>query len=150
MVVVVDTNDKETAKKNSWMPLTYVSDHPRDLQPLTPVMFLQETCTVGVPVLHKLDQVDLNKRLLYEQRLRADLRSRFSAEYLSQLLQHPKKSGQHQLTTGEIVLLGNEINPDRDRNAGVVKIKTVSGELIRPVQRIYRLEISVPVEELKA
>ncbi|KAJ8879584.1 hypothetical protein PR048_020192 [Dryococelus australis] len=96
-------------------PLSYVSDDPRDLQPLTPAMFRQETCTLGVPDLHQLEQVDLNKRRLYQQKLRANFRSWFRTEYLIQLLE-----------------------------------KWFSGELIRPIQRIYPLEISAPVEELKA
>ncbi|KAJ8898225.1 hypothetical protein PR048_003585 [Dryococelus australis] len=123
-------------------PLTYVSEDPRDLKLLTPAMFLQETCT----------------------RLRADFRSMFRAEYLSQLLQCPKKARQHELKTGEIVLLENEnqgrifwplarvveVYPGRDGNTSVVKVTTSSGELVRPVQRIYPLEISAPVDELKA
>ncbi|KAJ8878705.1 hypothetical protein PR048_019290 [Dryococelus australis] len=54
------------------------------------------------------DQADLNKRRLYQQRLRADIRSRFRAEYLSQLLQRPKKAGQHEIKSGEIVFPENE------------------------------------------
>ncbi|KAJ8875531.1 hypothetical protein PR048_023426 [Dryococelus australis] len=43
-----------------------------------------------------------------------------------------------------------EVYPGGDGNASITKVKTFSGELVRPVQRIYPLEISAPVEELKA
>ncbi|GBO43064.1 hypothetical protein AVEN_56295-1, partial [Araneus ventricosus] len=68
-------------------PLTYVSDDTSDLEPLTPSMFLREVREVGIPDLDLLDNISLNKRFAYRQRLRQDLRKRFRSEYLGQLRQ---------------------------------------------------------------
>ncbi|GFS30946.1 integrase catalytic domain-containing protein [Trichonephila inaurata madagascariensis] len=63
-------------------PLNYLSEDPDDLTPLTPSMFLQDIQTVGVPDLDNIDNINLTKRLGYQQRLRNDLRKRFRDEYL--------------------------------------------------------------------
>ena len=61
---------------------------------------------------------------------------------------------------GDVVLIENEgkrriswpmariieVHPGRDGHIRVVRLKTSSGELIRPIQRIFPLEISCPVE----
>lgn len=54
-------------------PLTYVSQNPRDLTPLTPSMFLQEVEEIGVPDFDLVESTDLNKRFRYRQKLREDL-----------------------------------------------------------------------------
>jgi hypothetical protein len=78
-------------------PLTYISEESRDPLPLTPAMYLQDVpLVVGVPDLDHLDELDLNKRLRYQQLLREDLRKRFRSEYLSQLVQWPGRGGRHQ------------------------------------------------------
>ncbi|XP_071040602.1 uncharacterized protein [Parasteatoda tepidariorum] len=69
-------------------PLTYVSDDPDDLCPLTPDLFLKDTRTSSTTDLDRLkltDKTELNKRLAYRRRLMTDLRARFRSEYLSQL-----------------------------------------------------------------
>ncbi|GFX50372.1 hypothetical protein TNCV_339071 [Trichonephila clavipes] len=64
------------------MPLTYVTDDVEDLEPLTPVMFLQDIREVGVPQLDQIDENKFNKRLVYRNRIQKDLRKRFRVEYL--------------------------------------------------------------------
>jgi hypothetical protein len=36
-------------------PLTYLSEDPKDLSPLTPAMFIQGIPTMGVPILDHVD-----------------------------------------------------------------------------------------------
>ncbi|GFX30837.1 integrase catalytic domain-containing protein [Trichonephila clavipes] len=66
-------------------PLTYVTDDVEDLKPLTAAMFLQDVKEVGVPELDQIDENKLNKRLVYRNRIRKDLRKLFRVEYLGQL-----------------------------------------------------------------
>ena len=138
-------------------PLTYLSEDVKDMTPLTPATFLQNNQSVGVPDLDHLDEVNLTKRYKYQQRLREEMRKRFREEYLGLLiLQQSQKKQQRQIRIGDVVLIGCdnkkrldwplgrviEIFPGRDQEVRVVKVKTSSGELIRPIQRVYPLEIS--------
>ncbi|CAL1276505.1 unnamed protein product [Larinioides sclopetarius] len=89
-------------------PLTYISEDPNDLIPLTPSMFIQDIPTVGVSDLDKLDTTDVKRRLKYQQILRQHLRSRFRREYLGILLQPRKKSTYCEVKPGEIVLIEDD------------------------------------------
>lgn len=51
-------------------PLTYSSENPTDLTPLTPSLFLQDVEEVGVPDLDLVEATDLNQRLMYRQQLK--------------------------------------------------------------------------------
>ncbi|KAF2887722.1 hypothetical protein ILUMI_18451 [Ignelater luminosus] len=125
-------------------PITYQSDSINKPRPLSPAMFLLEAKSVEVP--------DLNY----------DLRRRFRSEYLRQLSRkRPCLSRKSTLRVGEIVLVGNdnqkllhwplakivEIITGKDGEIRVVRLKTANGELVRPVQRIYQLEINSPIEQ---
>lgn len=138
-------------------PLTTLTEDTNDLIPLTPNMFLQGLSENGLPDLDHLEKVNLKKRLRYMQKLKQDLRKRFRIEYLGQLKETNKVSKDHKpIAVGEVVLVGQdnqkriswplarvmEIYPSKDGLVRVVKIKTKSGFLIRPVQRLYRLEIA--------
>jgi len=82
------------------------------------------------------------------------LRQRFRKEYLGQLVLATKKKVR-QLQPREIVLLGveyskrlewplavvEELIPGRDGEVRLVKLRTASGVLLRPIQRLYPLEI---------
>lgn len=143
-------------------PLTYVSEDTDDLIPLTPAMFLQDIQMVGVPDLDLLDRVDLNKRITYQQTLREQLRKRFRSEYLSQLvLRQEKNTTYKRVKIGDIVLIECEdkrkifwpmakvikLYPGKDTNVRVVRLKTSTKEMVRPVQKIYPLELESSVEE---
>jgi hypothetical protein len=137
-------------------PLTYLSEDPGDLSPLTPAMFIQDIQTVGVPDLDHLDEVNISKRFRYQQNLRDTLRRRFRDEYLSLLVRQPKKGGTREVKVGEVVLIGSDhkkklnwplgvvtsLLPGIDNHVRVVKLKTAMGELTRQVQRVYPLEVS--------
>ncbi|OXA47065.1 hypothetical protein Fcan01_18317 [Folsomia candida] len=88
---------------------------------------------------------------------RRELRQRFRKEYLGLLVQKGnEKKAFHQFQQGDIVLVGCdnrkrldwpmgrivELIPGRDGVCRVGKVKTASGILTRPVQRLFPLEIS--------
>ncbi|XP_011860462.1 PREDICTED: uncharacterized protein LOC105557751 [Vollenhovia emeryi] len=136
-------------------PLTYLAEDPTQLIPLTPMMFLLETSQNETPDLDKLE-VNLNKRMRYRQSLRNDLRKRFRSEYLGQLSRRKVKGSRISVKEGDIVLLGQDnlkrldwplarvikVFPGRDGVTRVVRVKTAMGELVRPIQRLYPLEMS--------
>ncbi|GFT84816.1 uncharacterized protein NPIL_541191 [Nephila pilipes] len=63
-------------------PITYVSEDNRDPTPLTPMMFLQELPSSGIPDIDSVDSKLLSRRAKYRQRIRDNLRNRFRSEYL--------------------------------------------------------------------
>lgn len=138
-------------------PLTYLSDDFDSLQPLTPSMFLQPIIKGSVSDLDKIDSSCLNKRIRYLQRVRESLRSRFRKEYLSMLVQKTKCKTQQptEIRVGDVVLIGDdktkrinwplaliiEVYKGKDGLTRVAKLKTAKGELIRPIQLLYPLEL---------
>ncbi|XP_055942529.1 uncharacterized protein LOC129972416 [Argiope bruennichi] len=142
-------------------PITYVSEH-HDLEPITP--FLRKRRENGIP---DLDHLELSpeyfcKWRLYRCKLQEDLRNRFRLEYLWQLRQQTKKMIKtHDYKVGEVVIvevtnqkrlnwpLGKitEIFPGKDGSVRLVKVKTKKGEFLRPVQRLYALEVQTPSVE---
>ncbi|XP_018343350.1 PREDICTED: uncharacterized protein LOC108749269 [Trachymyrmex septentrionalis] len=138
-------------------PLTAMSDNAQDFVPLTPSMFLQEIKEVGVLDCDFLERCRLDKRFVYRQSIKDQLRSRFRIEYLGELMYHDNKRSKRirQPQIGDIVLIGNdnqkrldwplarvtELILGKDNKPRVVRLKTASGELTRPVQRIYSLEM---------
>lgn len=141
-------------------PLTYLAEDAQQLIALSPDMFLRDLKEYGVPDLDGVDAMTLNKRIKYRQRLREELRRRFRVEYLGQLTRGkgPKASGQT-VVEGDLVFVGNDnskrldwplgrilqLFPGKDGESRVAKVKTGSGHVIRPIQRLYPLEMS-PVE----
>jgi len=127
-------------------------------------MFLQDNQSVGVPDLDLLDSKNLNKRFKYHQKLRLELRKRFRKEYLSQLiLKKNEKLSDKTFEVGDVVLIGSENKkriewplgkvveqyPGKDGVVRVVKLKTASGFLIRPVKKLYMLETYDEKKRLK-
>ena len=143
-------------------PITYVSEDIDDEPPITPEQFLHETPTSGVPDLDIVDKVKLSRRIKYLQRLRETLKSRFRSEYLGQLRQQSLINFKDRpLNVGEIVLVEDvnkkrsfwnlakviKVIPGRDGQIRLAMIKTKNSELLRPVQRLFRLEMENPVSE---
>lgn len=138
-------------------PLTYLYDGVSDLSALTPNHFLREIREFGVPDLDQIDKVNLNKRLRYLQNLRQNLRNRFRKEYLGQLLHKRNRNIRSDpISVGDVVLvecenlkriywpiaLITELLPDKNGTVRLAKLKTANGELLRPIQRLYPLEVS--------
>jgi hypothetical protein len=81
---------------------------------------------------------------------------RFRREYLSQLVQRGKEKGLSTLRVGDVVLVGAvnkkrwawpldkiiELVPEKDGKVLVAKVRTASGDWMRPLQRLYPLEVS--------
>ncbi|XP_014288248.1 uncharacterized protein [Halyomorpha halys] len=143
-------------------PLMYVSEDTDDLDPLTPAMFLQDSLNIGVPDLDHLDKVNISKRYRFLQRLRRDLRVRFRTEYLSQLVTHfTEQDSGYILKKGDVVLVGGDYGKrlfwplakvlqvypvKEDGLVTVARLRTASGEIVRPVQRIFPLEVAASLE----
>lgn len=144
--------DVESTMNNR--PLTYLSEDVDDLVALTPAMFLHELPMSGVPDIDYVDKVSLKKALLYQNRLRDDLRSRFRIEYVGQLRQGSKYIKDPTfLKVGDMVFVTtskkrvnwplariSEIAPSADGHVRLVKVKTSDGELSRTVQQLIPLE----------
>ncbi|XP_015116580.1 uncharacterized protein LOC107040832 [Diachasma alloeum] len=114
----------------------------------------------SVPDLDKVDTTALNKRVKYRQRLRQELRQRFRVEYLGQLTRAKgPKAPAVPVAEGDLVFVGNDnkkrvdwpmgrvvqLFPGKDGEVRVVKVKTGDRYMVRPVQRLYPVEMS-PVE----
>ncbi|GFT25544.1 integrase catalytic domain-containing protein [Nephila pilipes] len=104
-----------------------------------------------------LDSKLLSRRAKYRQRIRDNLRNRFRSEYLGQLRQHAlKRDVLQKLCVGDVVLVEDinkrrlhwplakiiEIFPGRDNVVRLAKVKTDNGIFLRPIQRLFPLEIS--------
>lgn len=136
-------------------PLTYISENPEDLNPLTPSMFLNGAGEGFVQDIDHLEKEKFQSRLRYRQHLMQELKQRFRKEYLSQLIQRPKGKGASTLKEGDVVLVGCEqqkrvvwplarivaLFPGKDGVSRVAKLRLQDGTLIRPIERLYPLEI---------
>lgn len=136
-------------------PLTCVNDEIDSFLPLTPSMFIQDIVEVGVPDLDKIDSNKLQTRYKVCQSLREELRGRFRKEYLAELVQKASEQGKT-IKIGDLVLIENankrrlnwhlgrvtKLLPSRDGCARVAEVKTASGTFIRPLRKLYPLEVS--------
>ncbi|UYV76691.1 hypothetical protein LAZ67_14001775 [Cordylochernes scorpioides] len=136
-------------------PLTYIHEDFDSLIPLSPSMFLHDSKYVGVSDLDKLDSKKFQDRYRHCLRLREALRSRFRSEYLGQLVQKANERTP-KLSVGDVAIVKVEdkrrlhwpvariveLFPGRDGHSRVAKVRTKLGTLIRPVQKLYPLEVS--------
>lgn len=141
-------------------PLTYISDDS-ELEPLTPAMFLRDIKESGVIDVDHIDAASLNKRLLYRMKILEDLRKRFRSEYLGQLKSYTRKlKNYYQFSVGDVVLIESntkrlkwplakiiELFPGKDGIVRLVKLRTKSGDILRPIQRLIPLEVTSPKDE---
>ncbi|GFU96942.1 DUF5641 domain-containing protein [Trichonephila clavipes] len=130
-------------------------ENPEELISLTPSMFLISNKNTNIEDIEELDSNSLNKRIKYRSKLLKDLRQRFTNEYLSQLIQKHNEKESRDPQIGEVVLVGDdnkkrlfwalakiiELIPGRDGKIRTVRLKTEHGKILRPIQRIYPLEI---------
>ncbi|KAG8175501.1 hypothetical protein JTE90_009135 [Oedothorax gibbosus] len=122
-----------------------------------PLYLKDDVKEIGTPDFDVVDNTRLNKRLKHRQKLIADLRARFRSEYLGLLIQRPQhKKWISQISIGDIVLIGCdnvkrmdwplgrviEIIPGKDNVNRLVRLQTASSQLLRPIQRIFPLEVS--------
>ncbi|GFW38668.1 integrase catalytic domain-containing protein [Trichonephila clavipes] len=135
--------------------LLFLKTGEKELIPLTPAMFLIENRCSDTTDIDELNSRDLRKRMKYRIKLLSDLRQRFRKEYLSELIQKQNDNRVREPRIGEMVLIGNdnkkrlswpiakiiELIPGRDGEIRTVQLKTQHGTVIRPVQRIFPLEV---------
>lgn len=142
-------------------PLTYLSDD-QELEAISPEMFLKEIQQDGLPELDWAEKTSLSKRLKYRQKLRIQLKQRFRSEYLGQLSRY-NKSKRYNLTIkeGDVVLVINDnqtrltwplakvmqVIPGNDGIARIARVKTATGELVRPFQKLVVLESPPAIRE---
>ena len=137
-------------------PLTYLSEDPNELAVLTPSLFLQPQAEI---ITTDFDEADLGKRAQYLCRLRAELKKRFLEEYIAFLNNKCKNVKTKLIKVGDLVLIGDagkriqwplgrvvQVFQSRDGKERVAKLKTKFGEITRPYQRLYPLELSYTAE----
>lgn len=136
-------------------PSTYLnSDKGEYLEPLTPAHFIQPLPDSGVTDLDEIDTQNLNSRLRYIQSLRDQFRQRFKVEYLAFLVQKGNRK-QDSIMLGDVVLIETEekrikwplgivqeIIAGKDGVGRTARIKTSTGMRVRPVQRLYKMEVT--------
>ncbi|GFS63514.1 integrase catalytic domain-containing protein [Nephila pilipes] len=122
-------------------PLTYVSENPQELVPLTPAMFLRENHCSRVIDIDEIDSQKLSKRMKYRNKLFNELRKWFRKEYLGELVQMYNERPSRELRINEIVLIGDdntkrlfwplariiELIPGRDGKIRTERLKTQNG-----------------------
>ena len=136
-------------------PLTYVTECPKDLIPLTPQMFLSDIHKTDFPEEECIDADKLRRRYRGLGNLKEELRSRFRKEYLAQLVHRGKSGKVAEFNIGDVVLVGSdnkkrqdwpiarisELIKGSDGNVRLARIKTPTGDFMRPLQRLYPLEV---------
>lgn len=136
-------------------PLAALTEDEGDLIPLTPSMFLRGLPMKGFPESDQITQKDLQSNYKRINQLKKQFQTRFRNEYLSQLVQRHRKREPSKLRVGDIVLLGAdnikrcfwplakiiEMIPGRDGKVRLAKVKTSNSILLRPLRRIYSLEV---------
>ncbi|XP_055924549.1 uncharacterized protein LOC129956644 [Argiope bruennichi] len=137
-------------------PLTYLSEDNEDLIALTPAMFLQDVKEIGVPDIDEIDAKRMNKRFFYRQKVCQDLRKRFRIEYLGHLREFSKIRNESKIKEGDIVLIGDsnvkrinwplgrviKLYLGKDKKVRLVEVQTKPGSFLRPIQRLFPLEVS--------
>ncbi|GFS88748.1 DUF5641 domain-containing protein [Nephila pilipes] len=122
---------------------------------LYPILLPNKNRCSSTTDIDELNSRDFRKRMKYRIKLLSDLRQRFRKEYLSELIQKQNDNPVREPRVGEVVLIGDdnkkrlfwpiakiiELIPGRDGEIRTVRLKTQHGSVIRPVQRIFPLEI---------
>jgi len=139
-------------------PLTTVTEDTDDLQPLTPAMFLNTTPYSCVTDTELLEASGFRKYYQAKQCVLGNFKLRFRREYLGLLVQRTKEKNIREFKVGDVVLVGAdnkkrwewpmgrilELFPGRDGHVRVARVKTAKGELTRPLQRLFAMEIENP------
>ena len=134
-------------------PLTYMSDDPNDLRPLTPNHLLLGRASPDIPHGPYEDTKNSRKRFQYTQTIANHFWRRFIQEYIPKLIAVGRSKWQkkkRQIEKGDIVLivennvprglkwnLGRvvEVFPGKDGIVRNVALKTKTGELKRSIQK---------------
>ncbi|GFY65812.1 integrase catalytic domain-containing protein [Trichonephila inaurata madagascariensis] len=123
--------------------LTYLSEEPSDMVPITPSLFLQDKTEFCVEDLDQNDLQNLHNHVRHLHGVKFKLKTLFKKEYISILKQTSNKV-QTPLSVGDVVLISLdskksvdwplakifEIHKGHDGVSPVARLKTQSGELI--------------------
>ncbi|GFY35532.1 integrase catalytic domain-containing protein [Trichonephila clavipes] len=99
-------------------------------------MFMMSNAALDVTDLDLSDFARFQKRVKFRTRLLKDLRGRFRKEYLGLLVQKAHKTTRA-LKVGKVI----ELIPGRDGKVRTLKLRCSNSEIIRPIQRVFPLEI---------
>ena len=137
-------------------PLTYLSDDPNDLRPLTPNHLLLGRASADVPHGPYQDTRNTHKRFQYVQTLVNNFWGRLIAEYNPRLIETGRSKWQnreYQVKKDDLVLIEEnnvtrgkwnlgcvlEVFPGADGVVRNARFKTENGELHRSLQKCYIL-----------
>ncbi|GFT70027.1 DUF5641 domain-containing protein [Nephila pilipes] len=140
---------------------SFTEESVKGLKTLNVLRDEESILRIKTKLTEKTDLRNFRYPMLLPGKHRQHLRSRFRREYLGILLQPRKKSTYYEVKPGEIVLIEDdskkrllwpmakvlEVYPGKDNTVRVVRVKTQSGEIVRPVRRIYPLEINCTDDE---
>lgn len=139
-------------------PITYMYDDAEELMPITPAHFLSDIPSAEPHDLDSIDTKSLYRRVRYRQEIRDKLKKRFENDYIRWLVERSTHTKVSTLHPGEVVLIGNEskrtlwplgkilkVFP----GGRVAKVKTEKGEFIRPVKKLYPLEVRLSELEME-
>ncbi|GBM27053.1 hypothetical protein AVEN_256972-1 [Araneus ventricosus] len=147
--------NKRTAETYS-RPLTYISENPQELIPLIPSIFLIENRLFGVADIDKIESQHLQYRIRCRVEFFNDLRHSFRKKYIGQLIQ---KRNVNKITQEpkvvEVALIDDDVKkwldwplalileliPGPDSKVRTVKLKKIHGTVLRPIKRIFPLEL---------
>jgi len=142
-------------------PLTTLTEDDEDLFPLTPAMFMRDLPVSGLPERELISSRDLQSSYQKIIDLKRALRERFRKEYLANLVQRQNEKKTCPPKVNDVVLVGQEnkkryewplgiiveLYPGRDGQVRVARVKTKNGFLVRPLQRLYPLEVPTTSEK---
>ncbi|GFT65107.1 bel12-ag transposon polyprotein, partial [Nephila pilipes] len=112
----------------------------------------------NVSDLDQIEKTNIVLRWSYIQKVRENLKQRFKREYLGFLLSSVTKR-EDKINVGDIVLIGTddkkrllgrvlELFPGKDGIIRLVKLRTEKGNVLRPIQRLYPLELKPNYEQV--
>ncbi|XP_055951563.1 uncharacterized protein LOC129987628 [Argiope bruennichi] len=101
-------------------PLTYICEEGA-IKPISPSMFIQDVHECNLPDIDAVEQNSVSNRFKYRQAVLKDLRNRFRSEYLGRI---------------------TKIIPGKDGHVRLVRVQTSQQNFLRPIQRIYPLELT--------
>ncbi|GFT75906.1 bel12-ag transposon polyprotein [Nephila pilipes] len=115
----------------------------------------------NVSDLDQIENTNIVLRWRYIQKIRENLKQRFKREYLGFLRSSVTKR-EDKINVGDIVLIGTddkkrlhwllgrvlELFPGKDGIIRLVKLRTEKGNVLRPIQRLYPLELKPNCEQV--
>ncbi|GFT30063.1 bel12-ag transposon polyprotein [Nephila pilipes] len=124
-------------------------------------MFLQDIPLNNVSDLDQIEKTNIVLRWRYIQKVRENLKQRFKRECLGFLRSSVTKR-EEKVNVDDIVLIGTdnkkrlhwllgrvlELFPGKDGIIRLVKLRTEKGNVLRPIQRLYPLELKPNYEQV--